>query len=407
MKFTDMKIKNLKPGSKRYIEWEGHGLGIRVSPKGRKSWIFAYRFEGRPRMMTIGTYPDKSLAKARAALGKALSDLEDGSDPGAKKVEENEFNRASPTVKELKLEYIKKWAKAHKRTWKEDERMLEKDVLPGWGKRKAKDISRRDVIRLLDGIVDRGSPIVANRTLEIIRKMFNFAIEQDIIQASPCVMVRAPGKEAQRDRVLSQDEIKIFWNSLGRSGNDSLRMSQGTKLAFKLLLLTAQRRGEVATAKISEFDFNSGWWTIPPDKSKNGLSHRVPLSPRALDIIKTAAGLAGDSPFLFPSPRKGKTPEEAKSITAGSLTRALGKCRSEITGEHFTCHDLRRTAASLMTGIGISRLVVSKILNHAETSVTSIYDRHSYDEEKRAALYRWAEKLEEITKVKAVPRKNL
>ena len=141
-------------------------------------------------------------------------------------------------------EYLDKWAKPHKRTWQEDKRILEKDVIPAWGRRKAKNITRRDVIRLIDGIVDRGSPIVANRTLEIIRKMFNFAVEQDIIETSPCVGVRAPGKETQRDRILTESEIRNFWNVLDRENKDDepegskLRMALGTRLALKLQLLT-------------------------------------------------------------------------------------------------------------------------------------------------------------------------
>lgn len=395
MKFTDRKIKNLKPLPKRYIEWEENsGLGIRVSPKGRKTWIFMYRFDGKARMMTIGTYPAVSVAAAHKTRGDALDDLENLVDPGVKIVETNIENRSAPTICELKQEYLEKWAKQHKRTWQEDKRILEKDVIPAWGRRKAKDIKRRDVITLLDSIVERGAPIVANRTLEIVRKMFNFAIEQDIIEISPCMKVRAPGKETQRDRVLSEDEIKIFWDALDRvvdiDDENKLEMSAGIRLALKLQLLTAQRRGEIATAEIAEFDLNTGWWTIPGDKSKNGLSHRVPLSPQARKIVKQAIKLAGDSRYLFPSPRPGS------SITAGSLTKAINRNRGKIGIPNFSSHDSRRTAASLMTGMGISRLVVSRILNHVESGITAVYDRHSYDQEKQQAMNAWGRKLSSI-----------
>ena len=397
MKFTDRKILNLKPGPQRYIEWESNGLGIRVSPHGRKSWVFMYRFNNKPRMMTLGTYPMMTVARAHEAHGKALSDLDQDIDPGANRVKENADSRSAPTVKDLKDEYIRKWAKKHKRSWAEDDRMLEKDVIPTWGNRRARDILRRDVIKLLDGIVDRGSPIVANRILEIIRKMFNFGIEQDITQGNPCALVRAPGKKTQRDRVLTPDEIKTFWNNL-----DKANMTMGTRIALKLLLVTAQRRAEVATIEIKELDLNTGWWTIPAEKTKNGLSHRVPLSATALKLVKQAIELAGDSTYLFPSPRMNKktTPPSFKPITPSSLSKTIKRNQTDIGVSNFTPHDLRRTAASLMTGMGVDRLVVKKLLNHADRDITAVYDRHSYDPEKQKALNTWGRELETIIKGK-------
>jgi len=157
MKFTDRKIKNLKPNKDRYEVWEGNGLGIRVAASGRKSWIFMYRYQGKARRMTIGVYPTISVAEAHKAHGKALADLDRDVDPGAKLVEARKQDRDALIVKTLAAEYMSKWAKPNKRTWKEDERMLEKDVIPAWGRRKARDITRRDVITLIDRIVERGA----------------------------------------------------------------------------------------------------------------------------------------------------------------------------------------------------------------------------------------------------------
>jgi len=383
MKFTDKKVLNLKPKSERYELWEGgNGLGIRISPKGRKSWVFMYRFEGKARRMTLGTYPDMSVARAHKAHGNALELLEHNKDPGTLRVSENKQERTASTIKDLADEYIEKWAKPHKRSWKEDERMLNKDVVSAWGQRKVKNITRRDIIKLLDKVVDRGSPVTANRVLALVRKMFNFAIERDIIQTSPCVMVRAPGKETSVDRVLTEDEIKIFWKKLY-----SANMSTSSKLGLKLLLLTAQRRGEVATAEKKDFDLESGWWTIPAEKAKNGLAQRVPLSPQAINIIQRAEQISGESPYLFPSPR-GK-----KSMTATALTRAVSRNSENLGIDRFTPHDLRRTAASMMASSGVDRLVISKILNHVESNITAVYDRHSYDLEKQKALNSWGRKL--------------
>ncbi len=296
-----------------------------------------------------------------------------------------------------------------KRSAAEDERILNKDVLPTWGMRKAKSITRRDVILLLDEIVDRGSPIQANRTLAVVRKMFNFGLRRDIIDATPAHMVEAPAKENQRDRILSADEIRTFWNGLADAP-----MTPAVRLALKLELATGQRKGELVGAALSEFDFDEGVWTIPAGRAKNGIAHRVPLSPLALVLIEEARAVArqaeiarakklpGAEPhepeWLFPSPR-GDEPIKPRAVNF-ALRRGLrpgkdGKAPA-IRLDDVTPHDLRRTAASGMASLGINRLVIAKILNHVENSVTAIYDRHSYDKEKRHALVAWAAHLEGI-----------
>jgi hypothetical protein len=130
VKFTDFQIKNLKAKTNRYEVWEGKGLGIQISPTGRKSWIFMYRFNGKPRRMTLGTYPVMSIAQARAAHGKAQLDLEQGKDPGAGQVQANLEDRNTLTVEALVEEYLQRWAKRWKRSWREDEHILRKDVVP-------------------------------------------------------------------------------------------------------------------------------------------------------------------------------------------------------------------------------------------------------------------------------------
>jgi integrase len=411
MKLTDRTIKALKPKPARYEVWaDGNaGFGMRVSPAGRKSWIYLYRFEGKSRRMTLGTYPAVGLASAHVKHAQAKELLEKGDDPGSLHVEKRRAERQAETVQNLADEYLEKWARPRKRSAAEDERILNKDVLPAWGKRKARSITRRDVILLLDGIVERGSPIQANRTLATVRKMFNFAISRDIVDATPVAMVKAPARENQRDRVLSVGEIRIFWGGLDRAP-----MSAAVKLVLKLQLVTAQRKGELVGAALSEFDFDEGVWTVPAERVKNGIAHRVPLSPLTLELIEEARAVAkqaeiarveklpGVEPrepeWLFPSPYgngsiKPKTVNNALQIAMEPVKK--GKAPA-INLKNMTPHDLRRTAASGMTALGINRLVVSKILNHVETGVTAVYDRHAYDNEKRHALEAWAAHLEGI-----------
>lgn len=396
-KFTDRYIDSLQPRSARYDvrEGQGEGFAIRVSPNGHKSWTFIYKQGGQKKRVSLGVYPGMSLQKARSKFRELRNLLDQGIDPieherelaAQKEAARQEAERAAraPAVSDLASEYIEKWARPRKRSWEEDRRILGKDVLPQWGKRKARAITRQDVASLLDGIVDRGAGIQANRTLAVVRKMFNFAVARGIVDMSPCMGVSAPAPENRRDRVLTADEIRTLW-----SGLDTANMAEGTKLALKLQLVTAQRIGEIVNATWGQFDLGNSWWTIPAERAKNKLAHRVPLSPLALDLLEQLRVLSGSTLWLFPSPRGDKP------MTETAMGHAVRRNLEDFRINPFTPHDLRRTAASHMTSLGISRLVVSKILNHVETGITAVYDRHSYDNEKRHALDAWGRALEGI-----------
>jgi integrase len=346
------------------------------------------------------TYPAITLAEAREAHRDAQGKLNKGIDPAAKAATEREVERKAPTVADLASKYLKEWAMPRKRSWKTDKRILEKDVLPEWGRRKVRDITRRDVKELLRKVLDRGG-IMANRTLALIRKMFNYAADElEIIPVSPCLKIKAPAPENQRDRVLTAEEIRGFWHGLDGEGMNAV--NPFIKLALKLELITAQRKGECCAAAWEEIDLEEGWWTIPAEKTvlreqfgvedglaKNKLPHRVPLTALAIKVLQAAKVLSGDSPWVFPSPRTNR------SITPPAVNHAM-RLRLNSLGITFVPHDLRRTAASHMTGMGIPRLVVSKILNHVERGITAVYDRHSYDLEKRQAMEAWGLKLEKI-----------
>ncbi len=373
-------IDSIKPpaeGRTEYWDASTPGFGLRVAPSGRKTWVVMYRAGGRLRRLSLGTYPALSLGSAREVAKDALRDVAKGKDPAGIKQSE----RKAETFRELGEEYLERHAKKKKRSWKKDDLALRRDLLPAFGHRKAKDIKRKDVLRLLDGIVERGAPIGANRTLEILRKIYNWGIAREIVETNPCHMVERPAPENRRERVLSDDEIRAVWTAFERE-------TPGMRAHFKLRLLTAQRGGEVSHLRWSDIDMDAGWWTIPPEYSKNGLAHRVPLSPSALEIVREMEVGRNGSDWVFPSP-SGRGPTTV-------LWKATGRIR-ESSDVEFVPHDLRRTAASRMTGdLGINRLVVSKVLNHVESGVTATYDRHSYDAEKRHALDAWGARLEEI-----------
>lgn len=391
---TDRKIANSKSQDKRYeiADENDHGRGtllVRVSPTGGKTFVFRYYLRGKVKRLTLGEYGDRptqlTLAQARAKAAEAVAKLEQGVDPAQEEAQKKSEAASAPTVANLAHEYIEKWAKVRKRSWKEDERILRRDVLPVWGERRAHDISRRDVVLLLDGIVDRGAQIAANRTLALVRKMFNFGVSRSILELNPCFGVQAPSREHQKDRVLSDDEIVQFWRGL-----EATSMSHITKLSLRFLLVTGQRLGEVT--QITRDQVEGSWWTIPASVAKNGRAHRVPLSPLAQSILEEAGILSGHQ-FFFASPRAaGNDRDRAMSPTA--LSHALRKNLDSLNLMPFTPHDLRRTAATHIGMLGFNRLVISKILNHVEGGVTAVYDRHTYDGEKLEALNAWAAKLE-------------
>lgn len=391
IKMTARSIDALKAPASGRVEYFDAGLpgfGIRVADSGRKSWIAFYRHQGRLRRLTIGTYPSLSLVDARDAASDALRAAAKGGDPAGQK----QRDRRAETFAELADLYLTE-AKKTKRSWRKDEQIIKKDLLPEFRAWKAKDITRADVRGVLDRIVRRGAAIQANRTLEVIRRMFNWGIGEDIgdkdgvpLTLNPCAHIKKPARENRRDRVLSEDEIRALWEAI--EGEGPLMAA-----TFKLRLITAQRGGEVLGMRRDELNPELTWWLIPAERSKNKLPHRVPLTDPARKVLKAVLPLHKDSKWVFQSP-KNRTKGIDKPMWA--IWKAVDRIRARCGIEDFDPHDLRRSAASFMTSMGISRLTVKKLLNHAESDVTAVYDRHSYDPEKRAALEAWASRLEEI-----------
>jgi integrase len=382
-KLTDARIRSFRPREARYEVWDGRGFGVRVALSGRKSFVFVYRFNGRPRRMTLGHYPAMNLADANQALADAKKKLDKGIDPGEIAITKKRAERNAETFKELVNIWIERWAKRNRKRWEEAKMTLEYDAIPFLGNRKVRDIKRKDIVNLLDKIMDRDAPTAANRNLQLLRQLFRYAIQRDMIEASPCTAIDYPAKEKPRDRVLSEEELRVFLETLPKT-----KLSRTIQLVLLFCLVTGQRRGEVVNAEKAEFE--EGWWTIPGGRTKNERDHRVPLSPLAKTLLKEIMTRSGDSPFLFPG-RKGGP------IAANYVTAKLWDQVGSFDMPRFTTHDLRRTAASHMTGLGHSQFNVGKVLNHTEASITAVYDHYAYDKEKRAALNAWSRKLDGLS----------
>ena len=407
--FTVKYLDSLKARDKRYevVEPGRTNLRLLVEPSGVKTFYYVYKRDGRRRYVRLGRYaPGCELSDIRARA-RRLDDLRDtGADPRDALREERRRAATAATMKELANRYLTRYAKKRKRTWAEDERIIGKDILPEWEDRAVASIERADVRKLLEGIVARGAPVAANRTLACLRTMFNYAVDQDIIEHSPCTRIKMPAREKPRDRWLNDRELKAVWVGLlamrkVRLGDDELRWSLPC-LALALMLITGQRKGEIIGMRWSELDRENAWWTLPPERSKNGLEHRVPLSPLALEMIALIPKVKGAS-FVFPAR---KVDGHLRGTSVDHLVRdhRAKFTIDDETIEPFTPHDLRRTVATHLARLGVARLTISKILNHAEGGVTSTYDRHAYEQEKRQALEAWATHLRRAVGLPAIAK---
>lgn len=356
------------------------GFFLRVTARGTRSFGIVYTTRaGRLRRCTLGPLGPLSLSQARAQAKRLRGAVAQGEDPQADRMNARRQSLTSATVAKLVDAFLSsKDAMAWRpKTRQEFERILRVEVVPAFGHLKPDEVRRADVRSLLDRLAER-APVMANRVFEVTRRLYTWAIGKDLVETSPCAGLSKPSAETQRDRVLSEDEIRFVWAACDAE--------LGTLAdAFRLMLLTAQRRGEVLSMRWQDLD--GTWWTIPAEFAKNGRSHRVLLSPQAVAILeRLREGATG--PWVFPSPTADGPIENPQ--------KAVARLRTRSKVSNLRLYDLRRTAASHMTGMGISRLTVQKLLNQAERDVTAVYDRHSYDPEKRAALEAWGRRLAEI-----------
>ncbi|WP_243372893.1 integrase arm-type DNA-binding domain-containing protein [Geotalea sp. SG265] len=427
MTFTDRYLKSLKGQPKTQDIREGRGFGIRVFPSGEKTFFYRFHFEGKKRYMNLGRYDDVSLKEARDEHAKAVKLVEKGVDPIEAKQLEATQRQQMPTIKELYNEYMSRHSRPNKkeRTWKEDERTFEKNILPFWENRKADSISRRDVTILIDRILDRGAPVAANNTFERVRQLFNFAVERGTLEHTPCFKMKMPSPKIPRDRHLNENEIATFWKQLKPAG-----MTEEIKRCLKLVLVTGQRPGEVIGLHSDEI--NDKWWTIPAERSKNGKPHTIYLSNMALELIGNKKG------FIFESPRPIKPAEPdgestPKPMDENALAKAVrnniptnccndcSRCKEEdcrkdnvpiseknkLGVAFFRPHDLRRTCATHMAAMGFTDEVIDAVLNHVKKGVIRTYNLHRYDREKQLALEAWERKLLSLTEEASTQNKVL
>jgi len=362
------------------------GLMLRVS-KTARNWVLVTRLPGRKNSirLKLGALSEMSLTEARTAALAMKARVHEGHDPLA----ERSQRRVAAATARLDLidDHIAKFSvhcEAVNRTGAKQARMLRLEVLPHWKGRHIATITRREVRELVEAKAET-APIMANRLLALVKRFFGWAVEQEIIERSPAAAVKKVSKEISRDTVLTDEQLLDVWSA-------AEGLSQPFGSIVRLLILTAQRLGEVAGMRWSELDLDAGEWVVSGARAKNGEENRVPLTDAAVTIIKDQLRIEG-SDFVFPSGRK---PAE-RSVSGFSKIKTRLDKESGVTGWRF--HDLRRTAASRMARLRVAPHVIEKLLNHttgALGGLAGVYNRFGYDEEKRHALETWAAHLERL-----------
>ncbi|GAA4714850.1 tyrosine-type recombinase/integrase [Sphingomonas lutea] len=372
---TDSKVASIKPparGQKEHPDLKVTGLRLRIGVSGKKVWIIRARAGNKMINKKVGVYPTMGLGAARTAAERLLKTI--ARDGGTEALE-----RTFGAVAELWLDKLR--ASGKRQTYIHDaKRKLELHVLPKWQDRKVTDLRRSEVRDLIEGIE---GAVLPNRVLATIRPIFRLALSRDWIDVNPAEGLTKPKGEEPRDRVLDMGEAKRIWTAAGLLGFPGGPF-------VRALLLTAQRRSEVASMRWSNVDLNAGTWRLKAADTKAGRAHLVPLSAPMIELLKALPRL-DDSDYVFTT--DGQTGIAGFSKFKSRLDRyiAADECASI---EGWRLHDLRRTAATNMVRLGVLEEVVGKVLNHASAGVTAkVYALHRYEPEKRSALDRWGAEL--------------
>jgi integrase len=403
-KLTDRHLKSLKGGSKVYDirDTEIRGLRIRVMPSGERTFVLLARYthNGAPTRRALGGYPSLGLAEAREKAREWRLLIGRGVDPA----QEEERKRAAQLRKQkttflaVAEDFIREKLSSERKR-REVERDIRREFIPVWGARPITDITALDVRVLIKRKRDDGKSAQAHNLLGHVRRLYNWAIGQHVygIESSPCDRLKPKdiiGKKVERTRILNDAELRAAWKAADRIGYPYGPL-------FKLLILSGQRKSEVAEAQWSEIDITKKIWTIPAGRMKARAAHAVPLSDDAIAVLKSLPRFDGGE-YLF-SVQFGKRPVAAFSAAKAQfdalMLKALREDEPKAKLPDFVIHDIRRTVRTGLSAIpNISDLVRELVIAHTKPGLHKVYDQHAYLDEKRFALDAWASRLRSIVK---------
>ncbi len=382
---TDKVLRALKPEEAHFevSDDKVSGLSFRVHPSGKKNFFVRYVANGRRRRFTLKPdYPALTLSEARERAREILVNVSRGEDPQAEKAAERKAENFGDLVARYK--------KIHLPTLKQKTQELyllaiDKYLLKEFAHLKPEDIKRKDIISVLDEIAyDREAPTMSNRVKAVLSSILSFGVDKGLLEYNQAMTIKPVKKEKPRERILTEEEIRKVWNATTEEGPI-------IKSLFRLLLILGQRSGETKRMKWSQL--RNEVWEISSEETKAGRVHIVPLPELAITELRFLKEHTGESDYVF------ETPSSRKEGHIESIHKALKRIK-ETSGVNFRVHDLRRTFASGLAKLGVNRTVIGKVLNHkslaGDFGVTAIYDRYSYLEEKREAIDKWAEYLNQL-----------
>ncbi len=398
---TDLQIRNWIKAGERF-EQRSDGEGLYLSYRETFAipvWRFRYRLAGVQRIMGLGSYADLSLADARKKAKELRARVALGYDPAGEKQERKreavakiEAKKNAMTVATLADEYFERLILGR---WKHPNIVrsrIERDIKPSIGNLLVEEVKPQHIDALLQGIIKRGAPTMANDVLRWVRRMFDYAIRRQLVIHNPAAaftLADAGGQEEARTRWLTRDELVKLFVAM----RDAPGFSVQNYLSVKLLLLLAVRKQELVGARIAEFDLDKAVWSLPAERTKTSAPIDIPLPPPAVAILRKLIEFACGDDFLLPA-RKAQT-RMLPHIHENTLNVAMSKVRPLLADvEHFTIHDFRRTCRTHLAALGIDPHIAERCLNHKIAGVEGVYNRHAYFDERREALAKWAEVLE-------------
>ena len=391
--FSDRSIQVLpappKPQQLDYFDTKARGLGVRVSYGGRKSFFVMYSNRvGKRQRTSIGEYGriedgKLPLAQARKLAKAKLGEIAKGKDPAA----EARIIRRAATIGTIATDFIEAQKAKGRKSWKYQNTILRRDVLPEIGDIKGNDLTRADIKAMLRKITDRPAPILANRAHDITRSMLNWALldddENEYRLESNVAEKIGRNIESSRERYLTTEELGAYWNALDHE--------DATKAAAnRLCLLTAQRQANVLGMRRDQLWLDDTVWKIPRSTTKTRKPNKVPLSGAALEIIEHLLGKTDkDAPWLFPSQKR-----DGPISTTSRWHRDVHVAACARAGiEGYTLHDHRHTFATHADAMGVPRLVWDGILGHAQASMAELYSGFDFDQQRRDCMEKWAQRI--------------
>ena len=400
MKLTAAAVERIKApdkGQVDYFDAAFPALALRVSASGVRSWTYFGRVHGKLRRTTLGRFPAMTLTKARQAAGDAADAMRAGKDPVQQKREQRrEVDRAKKdTFAAVAADWLKR-DQAENRGLAEVKRIIDREFIPHWSGWRLQDISRRDVIEIIDQIADRGAVTMARRAHAHLHRLFKWAVGRGLVTMNPLADLPKPGAEKPRERVLDDGELARVWRAAQTIGYPF-----GT--AVQLLILTGARRDEIGLLRWLEIHDKA--IHLAGARTKNGDPHVIPLSALAESIL-AAVPRINDSDLVFTT--NGETAVSGWSRAKLILDRTIAKAELDDDAEPdakgdplpaWRIHDLRRTVATGMQKLDTRLEVIEAVLGHTSGSragIVGVYQRHTYADEKRKALAAWARQVQRL-----------